>query len=384
MKNLKKIVLSILLTSLLLLTACNSQSMEETTPMSLTSTSYSASTSENSQLQESATYSSENEEETFQELEQLVGVWTNKEEEQTFAITERGYISEEKEYVITGVDVNKEENDNKYVLSWDTDAFVKKYGEPETFNPQPFIYDYNSEEDTLSNFTTFQRETDDNQVYFIKDKLAGYEPVNLEQLLEVDESHLLAYWYKATAESDSLNKQLAIVYHEISIDYPDLELLTGKEYEKYQTIAKEIENSSEYSFSDLNPALPQNIYQWYIELTKNNNEKDTMKQLLPKIEEAREQYFERKEQNEQPYLNEPEETNDPSNEEIDKEMETHIREKIKEEFPEDMPKDHVIYDMELEENRVKIRVYENKNFNKQYQVGFIYDTKEDKLTKQST
>lgn len=130
------------------------------------------------------------------------------------------------------------------------------------------MYDYDNKQDTLSTSITFQRQSNSKQVDYIKDKLAGYEPINLEQLLDVDDQHLLAYWYKATAESDKLEEQLATVYQEISIDYPDLKLLTDKEYKQYQSIAKEIEENSDYSFSDLNTALPRDIYRWYTETDK--------------------------------------------------------------------------------------------------------------------
>lgn len=400
----KKLIPLFLLSLLLFLGACDSESTNETTANSSTkrtSTNSTTSGSKVSGAKKETDTSSESDEKSFSQLDEIVGVWTNNDKEQTFAVTGRDYVSDDKKYEITGVDINDEEGTNKYVISWDTDLFVKEYGEPETFNPQPFIYDYNDEQDTLNTSMTFQRKTDDKQINYVKDQLAGNEPINLEQLLEVDDQHLLAYWYKSTTESDDLDEQLLTIYQEISIDYPDLKLLEDKEYEQYQSIAKEIEDSSGYSFSDLNTALPRDIYRWYTDLDKNDSEKERMNQLLPKIKDARKQYFERKKQSEQPYLDnidetdnaektnetentgESDENNENESDEPDEETQAHIREKIKEEFPEDMPKDHIVYDMKVENDQVNISVYENKEFSMQYQVGFVYDVKKDKLTKQN-
>ncbi|WP_068707781.1 hypothetical protein [Tetragenococcus solitarius] len=350
----------------------------------------------NKQAQNNDT-SSESDEKTFSQLDEIIGVWINEEKEQTFAITSHDYIADDKKYLITGVDVNEEEKTDKYVISWDTNLFIKEYGKPKSFNPQPFIYDYNSEQDTLSNLVTFHRKIDDKQVNYIKDKLAGNEPINLEQLLQVDDQYLLAYWNKAAAETDNLEKQLATVYQEISIDFPDLQLLTDKEYEKYQSIAKEIEDNSDYSFSDLNTALPQDIYHWYIDLDKDISQKERIKQLLPKIKKSREQYFKREKRSDQPYLENTNETEDVDNTKEnnksketnendpnvpDEKMQKHIRKKIKEDFSEDIPKDHIVYDMELKDTQVNIRVYENQESKLQYQVSFVYNIEKDELKKQ--
>ncbi|GAA3015091.1 hypothetical protein [Tetragenococcus solitarius] len=371
----------------------DSTSMKETSTIS---SSKKESDIKNKQAQNNDT-SSESDEKTFSQLDEIIGVWINEEKEQTFAITSHDYIADDKKYLITGVDVNEEEKTDKYVISWDTNLFIKEYGKPKSFNPQPFIYDYNSEQDTLSNLVTFHRKIDDKQVNYIKDKLAGNEPINLEQLLQVDDQYLLAYWNKAAAETDNLEKQLATVYQEISIDFPDLQLLTDKEYEKYQSIAKEIEDNSDYSFSDLNTALPQDIYHWYIDLDKDISQKERIKQLLPKIKKSREQYFKREKRSDQPYLENTNETEDVDNTKEnnksketnendpnvpDEKMQKHIRKKIKEDFSEDIPKDHIVYDMELKDTQVNIRVYENQESKLQYQVSFVYNIEKDELKKQ--
>lgn len=383
--------------------ACNNEitnkSRADSTSMKETSTISSSkkeSDIKNKQAQNNDT-SSESDEKTFSQLDEIIGVWINEEKEQTFAITSHDYIADDKKYLITGVDVNEEEKTDKYVISWDTNLFIKEYGKPKSFNPQPFIYDYNSEQDTLSNLVTFHRKIDDKQVNYIKDKLAGNEPINLEQLLQVDDQYLLAYWNKAAAETDNLEKQLATVYQEISIDFPDLQLLTDKEYEKYQSIAKEIEDNSDYSFSDLNTALPQDIYHWYIDLDKDISQKERIKQLLPKIKKSREQYFKREKRSDQPYLENTNETEDVDNTKEnnksketnendpnvpDEKMQKHIRKKIKEDFSEDIPKDHIVYDMELKDTQVNIRVYENQESKLQYQVSFVYNIEKDELKKQ--
>lgn len=381
----KKIILSLLFIPMFFLVACNNEITAPTSTSSSSSISPSSASDTNySQAETIETSSVNSGEQTFQQLDEIIGVWSNEDKSQDFAVTNRDYMKEDKKYAITGVDVNKEKEEHTYVISWDPELFVEEYGEPETFNPQPFVYDYDNKQDTLSSAIIFQRKSDSKQVDYIKDKLAGYEPINLEQLLDVDDQHLLAYWYKATTESDELAKQLATVYQEISIDYPDLKLLTGKKYEQYQSIAKEIEEKSDYSFSDLNTALPRDIYRWYIE----TNKEEVTEELLAKIKEAREQYFERKNNSKQPYLeesdkNEKGETEKSTDEdELDKELEKHIQEKIKKEFSEDIPKDHIVYDMTLEDEHVNIRVYQNQDKKLQYEVGFSYNIAHDQLTKQ--
>ncbi|GBD72135.1 hypothetical protein [Tetragenococcus halophilus] len=107
----KKIILSLLFIPIFFLVACNN---EDTTPANTSSSSSishsNVSDTGSSQIETTDETSTTNSpEQTFQQLDEIVGVWTNKEEEQTFAVTNRDYMKEDKKYVITGVDLNKEE-----------------------------------------------------------------------------------------------------------------------------------------------------------------------------------------------------------------------------------------------------------------------------------
>ncbi|AYW49583.1 hypothetical protein C7H83_03310 [Tetragenococcus halophilus] len=114
----------------------------------------------------------------------------------------------------------------------------------------------------------------------------------------------------------------------------------------------------------MNTALLRDIYRWYTETDK----KEVKKELLAKIEKAREQYFERKDNSKQAYLEESKKKTKmeklkraPMKISSMKSWKKHIREKIKREFSEDIPNDHIVYDMSLEDDRVNIRVYQNQD-----------------------
>ncbi len=355
-----------------LLSACQQKTVTSQTSSEFSTTSSSPVATESS---EETTKPKASSEQTFSELADIIGTWVNEEKERSFSITGREIISEDKNYQITGIDVTQNEDSTQYVLSWDPDLFIETYGKPESFNPQPFIYDYDQNKDTLSNSISFKRFSDKDQISYLKDQLAGKEPINLEQLLQVDNPHLLAFWTKATNESEESADQLKSVYDDIAIDYPDLNLLTDQDYETYLSIAKEITDHSDYSFSDLNTALPRDVFDWYTELSQITDESNWLEQLLPKIATAREEYFKREEKSDVPYLDKS------SNENLDEEMKQHIREKIKNEFPNELPENHIVYEMTQENNAVLIKIYENSEAKKQYEGSFSYDIDEDKLSK---
>ncbi|KAF1301434.1 hypothetical protein [Candidatus Enterococcus willemsii] len=367
----KKTIVSLLFIPIFLATACSSNE----TNQSATSTQ----TTEQSTNTTTTQYSSQTESSSEQEnlinphaLDEIIGVWSN-EQNQSFAITNQAYISGDKIYHLTNFDKQEIDGQTQYVFSWDTDAFIEEYGEPEPFNPQPFIYKYNAQEDTLQNSVTFKRSHDSEQITYVKDQLAGHEPINLEQLLEVDDYHLMAYWFKATTLTDDLSEQLKILYHDLAMNYPELDLLVNQEYEEYLTLAKEIEAQSDYTFSDLNTALPKDIYKWYVNLTKEKTDNPIPK-LLPKIEQARNAYFERKSQSERPYL-------ETDKAKISEQLNKHIREKIKQEYPNDIPKKHIVYEMARDGKTITIDIFENTEQKMQHQLRLIYSEENDTLAR---
>lgn len=158
------------------------------------------------------------------------------------------------------------------------------------------------------------------QVSQIKDMLAGLEPVNLEQLLNVSDQDLLTYFKDASAASTDSAVIYKDVYDSIATDYSGLGLLTGENYDAYRRATEAIVAGSSYTFSDLNTALPSDILAWYQTEFANNeqNVEATVAAILPQITEARDAYIERRDARE---AEAPEETSevpeeDSSEEEI--------------------------------------------------------------------
>lgn len=151
----------------------------------------------------------------------------------------------------------------------------------------------------------------------IKNNLAGLQPVNLEQLLNVSDLDLLNYYETALVEAP--DNQWKFIYDQVATDYPGLNLLTGEEYDAYLRAAEAISAHSEsynYTFSDLNTALPRDILAWY-QAAMSENEDDvaaTVAQILPQITAARDAYIVRRTEREQQEAIESEETSPESEE----------------------------------------------------------------------
>ncbi|XJS10626.1 LPXTG cell wall anchor domain-containing protein [Aerococcaceae bacterium WGS1372] len=153
-------------------------------------------------------------------------------------------------------------------------------------------------QDQQSDSTLSQEEQD--TLVIIKDNLAGVQPINLEQLLEVDDHYLIDLYNTEQADTSSIDDVWRRIYQQITVDYPQLNLLTGEDYDTYNEIANLIANNSQYSYSDLNTALPSDILSWYNSYI-TENEVDaltTIEAILPNITSAREAYIERREQRE--------------------------------------------------------------------------------------
>lgn len=168
----------------------------------------------------------------------------------------------------------------------------------------------------------------------IKDQLAGLEPVNLEQLLTVSDQDLLTFF--ETAQTQDPSNQWQLVYDQVAANYPALNLLTGEDYEAYLRAAEAISaNSAEYNytFSDLNTALPRDILSWY-QAAMTENEEDviaTVEQILPQITAARDAYIVRRTAREDEAAQESETSEESEVEETSEVPEVEIPEESSEE-----------------------------------------------------
>ena len=151
----------------------------------------------------------------------------------------------------------------------------------------------------------------------IKNMVAGLEPVNLEQLLNVKDEDLLLYYNNALATSANNGELYKAIYDELAANYPELSLLTGEQYDAYRRAAEAIAAASSYTFSDLNMALPSTTLALYqAEFNANGEDVDaTVAAILPEIETAVKEYIERREQREAAAVESAEESSQETPEE---------------------------------------------------------------------
>lgn len=197
----------------------------------------------------------------------------------------------------TDSELNPEE---PVTLLWDTDLFVDRYGtELLRPGPQPFMYYYDETNDQLrlSGDIVLERDEAAELVWAIKNQLAASQPINLEQLRNVDDEFLLQEWH--TAQNNQLDETAAFkhIYQSIATEHTELTLLKAQDYDAYYEIAQTITNHSDYSFSDLNTALPVDIINAYKAAEKTLNTEEpavVVADILPEITEAREAYLARR------------------------------------------------------------------------------------------
>lgn len=153
-------------------------------------------------------------------------------------------------------------------------------------------------QDQQTDSTLSQEEQD--TLVVVKDNLAGVQPINLEQLLEVDDRYLLDLYETVQADPNATEDVWQRIYQQIAADYPQLALLTGEDYDTYNEVANIIVANSQYSYSDLNTAFPADVLSWYNSYMLENDadEQTTVEAILPNITSAREAYIQRREQRE--------------------------------------------------------------------------------------
>ncbi|SDG33067.1 hypothetical protein SAMN05421791_10598, partial [Facklamia miroungae] len=152
-----------------------------------------------------------------EEIDSFVGVWRNDKDDK-ISLTPQNLVIDGEVHEIKQIAVNESEEEK--VASFDF----------ENFDSQEMTY--HSAEDKLNFLSSdYQREMNPNIVNYVKDQLSTLEPVNLEQLLEVDENYLMAAYYQAQVDFDEEKDQIHAIYLALSQDYAELELLTEEDYE---------------------------------------------------------------------------------------------------------------------------------------------------------
>ncbi|MCR8968437.1 hypothetical protein [Facklamia sp. 7083-14-GEN3] len=246
---------------------------------------------ENVAADENTTTTSEvlNEEET---LNPFIGVWTNEEGNEITLTTQKMFVDGWVHKVET---LEIDDSEAMKVASIE-------FEESEELESQEMTY--SSTADQLSYMgREYEREVNANIVNYVKDQLSTLEPVNLEQLLEVDENYLMAAYYQAQEDFDEKEDPIHAIYLALSQDYAELELLTEEDYEDYLVLAEDLEDTT-YTFAELNKALPRTILENYRQLKEDEEKNETLvkDQLKKMIDEAIKAYEERKAESSEVYL----------------------------------------------------------------------------------
>ena len=242
-------------------------------------------------------------------FDSFVGVW-KKGQDQVISLSPQQLVVDGAVREIKEVEIEAE--DEKLLAEVDF----------EDFDAQSFTYDSSSE---ILNFEGFDYEADVNPniVNYVKDKISNMEFINLEQLLEIDEHYLMAYYHQAQVDSDEEADQVHAIYLAIAEDFPELDLLTEEDYEEYLALASELEEGSDYTIATLNNALPRNTLNYYQKLKDedSSDQKVIINKVLKKVDEAIKDYEERKAKSSIEYLEPyqwPEETSIEDNQIKDK------------------------------------------------------------------
>ena len=201
----------------------------------------------------------------------------------------------------------------------------------------------------------------------IKNMVAGLEPVNLEQLLNVKDEDLLLYYNNALATGANDGELYKAIYDDLAANYPELSLLTGEQYDAYRRAAEAIAAASSYTFSDLNMALPSTTLALYqAEFNANGEDVDaTVAAILPEIETAVKEYIERREQREAEAVESAEEssqeaaeesTEDSGSEEVENSEETgeETVEESSEEATSEVPVEESLEEESTEEDSTEV------------------------------
>lgn len=181
-----------------------------------------------------------------------------------------------------------EDNDNRtlYILNTNLNDYSMRYGEEEaTMTTDSFYFVYDENEDILipQPEVSFNRNAEEELAFIIQDNIVQEQPINREQLREVD-AEFLVNQYHSHQEVGSEDIYLEL-YRDIANEYPDLNLLRNEDYEAYRDISSTIINHSELTYARLNQAGADNVLSLYQEAHTNDvSDEDLVKEIYPRIE----------------------------------------------------------------------------------------------------
>ena len=190
----------------------------------------------------------------------------------------------EENFEVDGIEDNSERT--LYILNTNINDYSMRYGDEEAaMTTENFYFVYDENEDILipQPEVTFNRNAEEELAYVIHDNMITEQPINREQLREVD-SDFLVNRYHTHQEAGSEDIYLEL-YRDIANEYPDLNLLRNENYETYSAISSIIIANSELTYGRLNQAGPDKVLSLYQEAQNSASSEDVVvKEIYPSIE----------------------------------------------------------------------------------------------------
>lgn len=191
----------------------------------------------------------------------------------------------EKNFEFEGVEDNDERT--LYILNTDVTDYQMRYGDLEqTLVTDAFYFIYDKATDTLipQMDVEFTRDAEEELSYVVQDNLIAQQPINREQLREVDNAFIVEQHLKHEEEgSEDVYLEL---YRDIANDYPDLNLLRNEDYEAYLDASEIIVMYSELTFTRLNQADPAKVLALFQEVSIDGegDYEAMVQEIYPQIE----------------------------------------------------------------------------------------------------
>lgn len=219
-------------------------------------------------------------------IEPIVGVWLNK-DKNFVIITPSHFIHSKSDQSIKDLTT---ENELTYKLSLGNKEEVK--------------LQLSETKDTLTfNDQEYSRKLDNNLINYTKDQLSDLEPINLEQLLTIDDNFLMAYGQQYLVDAKETEPAIHEIYLALAKEYPELKLLTEKDYDAYLELVDDMKSEYSYSLAIINTADPYKVLNHYRNLQKQSlAQEEILGQMFEMIGQEHQAYLERKEQSGKTYL----------------------------------------------------------------------------------
>lgn len=198
-------------------------------------------------------------------------------------------------YAVRETEISRVEGDNNlttYTLYTDIEDYQARYlqeGEESTLMPtESFVFTYDLENDVMlpQSDAVFRRQPDRELYYVVADLLVETQPINREILRKVDPVSLVEIYQsvvgqdgeasedeidvnaeaETTVEVDVSSDMSRTLYDRLAEIHPDLELLSGDDYDAYFNIFDEVASQVDFTLRRLNQAGPRWVLNEYAEV----------------------------------------------------------------------------------------------------------------------